>query len=65
MTGNTDTKFYWKLCPQIYRINAYSAKWDPRGLMIHTVDERMPVDGMLELVKFYHEFIRVVDEKRV
>ncbi|KAF8849205.1 Gly-Xaa carboxypeptidase [Acephala macrosclerotiorum] len=63
--GNTDTRFYWKLCPQIYRFNPYSAKWDPRGLRIHTVDERMPVDGMLELVKFYHEFIRVVDEERV
>lgn len=33
--------------------------------MIHTVDERMPVEGMLELVKFYHELIRVVDEKRL
>lgn len=63
--GNTDTKFYWKLSPQIYRINPYSTKWDPRKLNIHTVDERMPVEGMVELVKFYHELIRVCDEQRV
>ncbi|KUJ12530.1 Gly-Xaa carboxypeptidase [Mollisia scopiformis] len=63
--GNTDTKFYWKLTPQIYRINPYSEKWDPRELMIHTVDERMPIEGMLESIKFYHEFIRVVDERRL
>ncbi|KAE8445136.1 hypothetical protein EG329_013738 [Mollisiaceae sp. DMI_Dod_QoI] len=65
LRGNTDTKFYWELTNQIYRINPYSSKWDPRGLMIHTVDERMPVDGMLEMVRFYHELIRVVDEKRL
>jgi len=32
--------------------------------MMHTVDERMPIEGLLEMVRFYHEFIRVVDEKR-
>ena len=31
---------------------------------MHTVDERMPIEGLLEMIKFYHEFIRVVDEKR-
>lgn len=29
---------------------------------MHTVDERMPVKGLVEMVKFYHEFIRVLDE---
>ena len=32
---------------------------------MHTVDERMPVEGLLEMIKFYHEFIRVVDESRL
>lgn len=32
---------------------------------MHTVDERMPVAGLLEMVKFYHEFIRVVDEQGI
>jgi hypothetical protein len=31
---------------------------------MHTVDERFPVEGLLEMVKFYHEFVRVVDEQR-
>jgi Gly-Xaa carboxypeptidase len=32
---------------------------------MHTVDERMPVKGLLEMVRFYHAFILVVDEKRM
>ncbi|PVH78384.1 Gly-Xaa carboxypeptidase [Cadophora sp. DSE1049] len=64
LTGNTDTKFYWKLSSQIYRWSPWRASLDPRGSMMHTVDERMPVEGLLEMVRFYHEFIRVVDEKR-
>ncbi|KAK0120222.1 hypothetical protein ONS95_011628 [Cadophora gregata] len=64
LTGNTDTKFYWKLSSQIYRWSPWRASSDPRGTMMHTVDERMPVEGLLDMVRFYHEFIRVVDEKR-
>ncbi|MAD84975.1 MAG: hypothetical protein CL912_18610 [Deltaproteobacteria bacterium] len=64
LTGNTDTKFYWKLSSQIYRWSPWRASLDPRGTMMHTVDERMPVEGLLEMVRFYREFIRVVDEKR-
>lgn len=63
--GNTDTKYFWKLSSQIYRMAPWRAKLDPRGTRIHTVDERMPVEGMLEMIRFYHEFIRVVDEKRM
>ncbi|KAH9206171.1 Gly-Xaa carboxypeptidase [Leptodontidium sp. 2 PMI_412] len=64
LTGNTDTKFYWKLSSQIYRWSPWRASLDPRGSMMHTVDERMPVEGLLEMIRFYHEFIRVVDERR-
>ena len=32
---------------------------------MHTVDERLPVEGLVQMITFYHEFIRVVDEKRV
>lgn len=63
-TGNTDTKFYWKLSSQIYRWSPWWANLDPRGLMMHTVDERMPVEGLLEMVKFYLGFIKVVDGKK-
>ena len=32
---------------------------------MHTVDERMPIKGLVEMVHFYHEFIRIVDEMRI
>ena len=32
---------------------------------MHTVDERMPIRGLMEMVHFYHEFIRIVDEVRL
>ncbi|KAK5198562.1 Gly-Xaa carboxypeptidase [Exophiala xenobiotica] len=62
LSGNTDTRYYWDLSPHIYRMSPWRAKDDPRGTRMHTVDERMPVKGLLEMVKFYHEFIRVLDE---
>lgn len=65
LTGNTDTRWYWELSTQIYRMSPWRASLDPRGTNMHTVDERMPVAGLLEMVKFYHEFIRVVDEQGI
>ncbi|KAL3422828.1 peptidase family M20/M25/M40 [Phlyctema vagabunda] len=64
LTGNTDTKYYWNLSSQIYRMAPWRAERDPRGTNMHTVDERMPVAGLLEMITFFHEFIRVVDESR-
>ncbi|ETI27772.1 hypothetical protein G647_00221 [Cladophialophora carrionii CBS 160.54] len=65
LTGNTDTRYYWDLSPQIYRMSPWRASHDPRGTRMHTVDERMPIKGLLEMVHFYHEFIRIVDEVRI
>ncbi|OAP58229.1 hypothetical protein AYL99_07319 [Fonsecaea erecta] len=65
LTGNTDTRYYWDLSPQIYRMSPWRASHDPRGTRMHTVDERMPIKGLMEMVHFYHEFIRVVDEVHV
>ncbi|EXJ63874.1 hypothetical protein A1O7_00209 [Cladophialophora yegresii CBS 114405] len=65
LTGNTDTRYYWDLSPQIYRMSPWRACHDPRGTRMHTVDERMPIKGLMEMVHFYHEFIRVVDEVRI
>ncbi|EXJ89211.1 hypothetical protein A1O3_02277 [Capronia epimyces CBS 606.96] len=65
LSGNTDTRYYWNLSPQIYRMSPWRASHDPRGTRMHTVDERMPVKGLMEMVRFYHEFIRTVDEMRV
>ena len=62
--GNTDTRYYWDLSAHIYRMSPWRASHDPRGTRMHTVDERMPVQGLMEMIRFYHEFIRIVDEMR-
>lgn len=64
LQGNTDTRYYWPLSPQIYRISPYNAKHDPREPKYHTVDERMPIEGLLEMSRFYLEIIRICDEMR-
>jgi Gly-Xaa carboxypeptidase len=46
-------------------MSPWRASHDPRGTRMHTVDERMPIKGLMEMVHFYHEFIRVVDEVRI
>ncbi|KIL92888.1 hypothetical protein FAVG1_04069 [Fusarium avenaceum] len=58
MTGNTDTRHYLNLSPNIYR-------WTPsrqRGSEnIHTVDERIRIDSHMDIVKFYYDLIRNFD----
>ncbi|PTD04121.1 hypothetical protein HYE67_003257 [Fusarium culmorum] len=58
MTGNTDTRHYLNLSPNIYR-------WTPsrqRGSEnIHTVDERIRIDSHIDIVKFYYDLIRNFD----
>jgi len=65
LAGNTDTRYYWELCSQIYRISPWRQSLDPRGTRMHTVDERMPVEGLMEMVRFYDVFIRRVDAQRL
>ncbi|KAF4126985.1 hypothetical protein GMORB2_0723, partial [Geosmithia morbida] len=59
MTGNTDTRHYLDLSPNIYR-------WTPArqgtALNIHTVDERVRMDGHIGMVKFYYNFVRTFDQ---
>lgn len=62
MTGNTDTKFYWDLTKHIFR---YNPGFDPaQNFMdgIHTVDEKMSMQGHVSGVKWYSMFIRNFDE---
>ncbi|KAH7248680.1 uncharacterized protein BKA55DRAFT_594573 [Fusarium redolens] len=58
MTGNTDTRHYLNLSPNIYR-------WTPsrqRGSEnIHTVDERIRIESHIDIVKFYYDLIRNFD----
>jgi carboxypeptidase PM20D1 len=56
-TMATDSRHYRELCPCIYRFNPVVLK--RAGLeMIHGVDERIPIDGLVKLVEFYRIFIR-------
>jgi Gly-Xaa carboxypeptidase len=64
LLGNTDTRYYWDLTSNIYRMSPWRQSHDSRGTRMHTVDERMPIAGLIEMVKFYHSFILNVDEYR-
>lgn len=62
MTGNTDTRYYWDLSEHIFR---YGPGWDKEqvGLgSIHTVDERIGVQGHVDGVRWFVQFIRNMDE---
>lgn len=51
MTGNTDTRFYWNLSRNIYR---WSPTFQGDALNIHTVDERMKMEGHLQGMMVYY-----------
>lgn len=73
-SGNTDTKClflpnfcsspktnylaYWNLTRHIFRFEPSLHGADDSN--IHTVDEKMSIDGHLELVQFFHAFIQNV-----
>ncbi|KAI9158143.1 carboxypeptidase [Paramyrothecium foliicola] len=58
MTGNTDTRHYLNLTPNIYR---WSPSAEGASLNIHTVDERVLMSDHLVMVQFYYDFIRNLD----
>lgn len=62
MSGNTDTKFYWKLTPHIFRYGHIRSIGGALPLNIHTVNEAMSIDNFLEIIRFYTTLILNVDE---
>lgn len=61
-TGNTDTKYYWKLTRNIYRyLPAYDEVETGLG-GIHTVDERASMLGHVRAVRWFSMFVRNMDE---
>ncbi|KAK7413871.1 hypothetical protein QQX98_007288 [Neonectria punicea] len=62
MNGNTDTRHYLNLTPNVYR-------WTPsrqRGSEnIHTIDERVRMDSHMEMVRFYYDLVRNFDGAEV
>ncbi|CAI6326585.1 unnamed protein product [Periconia digitata] len=62
MTGNTDTHYYWNVSEHIFR---YGVGWDKEqvGLGdIHTVNERIGVQGHVDGVRWFVQFVRNMDE---
>ncbi|CAH0032656.1 unnamed protein product [Clonostachys rhizophaga] len=60
--GNTDTRYYWDLSPQIYRFGPGRDRHNDGPGGIHDVNEHVPIEVHLEAILFFHEFIRVFDE---
>ncbi|KAF8963426.1 hypothetical protein BDZ97DRAFT_1661730 [Flammula alnicola] len=63
MSGNTDTRFYWKLSPHIFRYNHHNAGSSKNPLSgVHTVNESTDVDSFLEMIRFFTTLILNADE---
>lgn len=65
MSGNTDTRFYWKLSAHIFRYGHLNgdknSKDHPLG-NIHTVNESINIDAFLEMIRFFATLILNSDE---
>ncbi|KAF8917086.1 hypothetical protein CPB85DRAFT_1215636 [Mucidula mucida] len=67
MTGNTDTRYYWDLSSHIFRYNHHGTPADSAGGTlggVHTVNENIPVDSFLEVIRFFSTLILNTDEAR-
>ncbi|KAJ8508886.1 hypothetical protein ONZ45_g8890 [Pleurotus djamor] len=63
-TGNTDTKYFWKLTPNVFRYshrNSGSSN-NPLGGGVHTVNECLEIDNFVEMVRFYYTYILNMQE---
>ncbi|KAI0967725.1 peptidase family M20/M25/M40 [Xylaria arbuscula] len=58
MTGNTDTRHYLNLTPNIYRFVPVRQGHSLNG---HTVDEGVDMESHLEVVRFYYDLVRNFD----
>ncbi|PTB39326.1 hypothetical protein M441DRAFT_196559 [Trichoderma asperellum CBS 433.97] len=58
MTGNTDTRHYIGLSDNIWRFTPDRFHAENN---IHTIDEHARVDGHIEMLKFYYDFVRNFD----
>ncbi|KAG2157823.1 uncharacterized protein EDB93DRAFT_1238610 [Suillus bovinus] len=63
MSGNTDTRFYWKLTDHIFRYGHLEAAGGgslPSG--VHTVNEAISINNFVEVIRFYTTLVLNVDE---
>jgi Gly-Xaa carboxypeptidase len=59
MSGNTDTRYYWKLTPHIIR---YSHQGGVDTSTIHSVNEHIGANDFVEMIRFFTTLILNVDE---
>ncbi|CAE6433271.1 unnamed protein product [Rhizoctonia solani] len=60
MSGNTDTKFYWKLTKHIFRYNHHFASDLYNGA--HTANEAYKASGFVDMMKFFTTLIINADQ---
>ncbi|KAH7339419.1 carboxypeptidase S [Rhizoctonia solani] len=60
MSGNTDTKFYWKLTKHIFRYGHHFASDLYNGA--HTANEAYKASGFVDMIKFYTTLIINADQ---
>jgi carboxypeptidase PM20D1 len=58
MLGGTDCQHFVPVCDAIYRFTSLVMDESFRGLE-HGIDERIPIDGMARMVKFYARLFQV------
>ena len=58
MLGGTDCQHFVPVCPAIYRFTSLVMDKSFMGLE-HGIDERIPVEGMAKMVKFYARLLQV------
>ncbi|KAF7294427.1 Gly-X carboxypeptidase [Mycena kentingensis (nom. inval.)] len=62
-TGNTDTRYYWKLSRSIFRYNHKNTVGQKERLSgVHTVNEAMSVEAFYEMIRFFATLILNADE---
>ena len=64
MLGGTDCQHFVPVCDNIYRFTSVVMDESFRGLE-HGIDERIPVDAMALMVKFYAELMKVWGSKEM
>ncbi|KAF5351538.1 hypothetical protein D9758_007214 [Tetrapyrgos nigripes] len=63
-SGNTDTRYYWGLSDHIFRYNHQNMKLSKSLLAngIHTVNEKIEVEALYEMIWFFSALILNTDE---
>jgi len=64
MLGGTDCQHFVPGCDHIYRYTSVVMDESFRGLE-HGIDERIPVEAMAKMVKFYAQLMQVLGTKEM